>query len=198
MNLSPSVAQSDILINTMKTILFLFLSFLMVPLASGSPVRIFDGERILMTVSEEWKSVPPKPPMRNFPYQTAAFAPVDDGNALFLITLLNNDLKEVPDIAALRELLKVASVPYVKTPEELERARINRIPVQGGVALYSSFIDPDLVGKPVKKEDYKTATPVIISLRGQFLIQATILCDDLDGDHFKQAFEMLRNTRATN
>jgi len=47
--------------------------------------------------------------------------------------------------------------------------------VSGGLGFYANFVDPDLVGKPVKKGEYKTATAGLVSLYTKYLIKITVL-----------------------
>jgi hypothetical protein len=63
------------------------------------------------------------------------------------------------------------------------------------LGFYANFTDPDLVGKPVKKESYKTATPMILSIGAGYLLKVTIFCGDLTSRDYTDALEMVKSIK---
>jgi hypothetical protein len=61
------------------------------------------------------------------------------------------------------------------------------------LGFYANFVDPDLVGKPVKEREYKTATPIILSLGTRYLIKITVLCDEIDGADYRDAIKIVES-----
>ena len=95
----------------------------------------------------------------------------------------------------LKRYLMADSRPYVAAPPDIAKIQFQQLNVTNGLAFYANFIDPDLAGKPAKAGDYKTATPVMLSLGTNYLIKATILCDDLKGLDYRDAITALQSIR---
>ena len=62
-------------------------------------------------------------------------------------------------------------------------------------AVWDVLTDPDLVGKPVKKGSYKTATPMIVGIGQDYLLKITILCDDFASLDYQEAVKIVKSLR---
>jgi hypothetical protein len=112
-----------------------------------------------------------------------------------LISILGKNKQEFSDGEFLKRILRGDSQPYVRSSDELSQVELKEIKINGGLGYYTNFVDPDLVGKPVKEGSYKTATPIILSLGSKYLIKVTILCDQINGSDYQDAMTIVGSIR---
>lgn len=112
-----------------------------------------------------------------------------------MISVLDRNRAEYKNSEVLKRILRGDSLPYLSSSEETTKMEIKELPIQGGLGFYANFVDPDLVGKPVKKGSYKTATPIILSIGPNYLIKVTILCDDLKGCDYNEAVQIVKSIK---
>ena len=110
-----------------------------------------------------------------------------------LISVMDKDKKEFADAEFLKKLVRGDSRPYVNSPADLAKLEIKELKIKGGLGFHANFVDPDLVGKPVKKGSYKTATPIILSVGSQYLIKITVLCDEIQGVDYQDAIKIIES-----
>ena len=104
-------------------------------------------------------------------------------------------LVDLVRVARVKKILRGDSRPYVTSPDDLPKLELKEVKINGGLGFYANFVDPDLVGKPVEKGNYKTATPVILSLGSKYLIKVTVLCDEINGADYRDALKIVESIR---
>ena len=179
----------------MKTTLSLILTFIVYGLASADEMRVGSKEPVVVDAPSLWKSTKDKPPSDSFPFETYRLVPPSNRNAQCLISIYDKDKQEFSDPQFLKKILRGDSRPYVSSPEDLPKLELKELKINGGLGFYANFVDPDLVGKPIKQGDYKTATPVILSLSSKYLVKVTILCDEINGADYRDAIKIIESIR---
>jgi hypothetical protein len=171
------------------------LVLIVVQAARGEELRVSSKEPLFVTAPKGWQAGKDKPATQKFPFETFHIVPPDKRNATLLITIFANDKPEQtrPEFAKL--ILRGDCRPYVGSADELPNVKIKEMKLDGGQAFYAEFVDPDLVGKPVKAGSFKTATPLMLTLDARYLIKVTILCDKLDGDDHRDALKIVQSIR---
>jgi hypothetical protein len=122
---------------------------------------------------------------------TASYNPKDGRNATVLFTLFPGEFLEVSDTATLKKLNRMASRPFLPSPNA--EVPLTEFTCPHGSGVYANFEDPDLVGKPSQKGNYKFATVVTVLLSGGWTLQATILTDGLALPEFNEALEIIQS-----
>lgn len=130
------------------------------------------------------------------PFDTFQITPPAGRNAAVLISVLGTNKPEFADPAVLKKILRADCRPYVSAPSELSKVEIKELKISGGLGFYANFVDPDLVGKPVKAGSYKTATPMILSIGTKTLVKATVLTDDLQGVDQREAMRIVESLKS--
>jgi hypothetical protein len=116
-------------------------------------------------------------------------------NAVCLISILDKDKAEFADPQFLKKILRGDSRPYVSSPDELAKLDLKELRIDGGLGFYVNFADPEMVGKPVKRGSYKTATPILLSIGSRYLIKVTIPCDEINGTDYQEAIKIVESIR---
>ena len=150
-------------------------------------------EPIIVVAPDQWKSTKEKPAGEIFPFETYRVIPPDNRNAACLISILDKDKPGLADPELLKQILKGDSRPYASSPDALLKLEIKELKINAGRGFYANFIDPEMVGKPVKKGSYKTVTPVILSLNPKYLIKLTVLCDEINGPDYRDAIKIIES-----
>jgi hypothetical protein len=119
--------------------------------------------------------------------------PKDDANAEILITIMGQPKGAPVDANALVRILRQTSRQYQSS--ETETYAIKDLKLEGGIAKYASFEDPDLKGKPVQKGKYKVATPFTILFADGTLAYATVLSDSSSGAQFNEALAIVSSAK---
>ncbi len=179
----------------MKTTLIFVSMLLSLVAARATDVEISKKEPIVVQAPDGWKSSDAKPPGPPVPFETIRIAPEGGRNAECLISVLGKGHHEFKEADIMKTVLRGECLPYLSDPDEAGRIEVKEIPIRGGIGFYADFIDPDLVGKPVKQGSFKTATPMLIAIGSDYLIKITIFCDDLKGADYKEAFEMVKSIK---
>ncbi|HTD87603.1 MAG TPA: hypothetical protein VK850_13580 [Candidatus Binatia bacterium] len=172
----------------------LFLLLISCVAGAAAEFKISSTEPVVVSAPAKWELTKAKPP-RPAPFETWRLSPPDGRNAACLISLLGKDREQFTDPEFLKMLLKMDSQPYVSAEKELSNINIKDLKVAGGLAVYVNFVDPDLAGKPVKKGDYKTATPIIVTIGSKYLVKITILCDELNGLDYREAMKIVESIK---
>jgi hypothetical protein len=128
----------------------------------------------------------PRPPL-----PTVRYSPADGRNASVLITYLPRAMTKINDLASLKTFFGMLSIPYLQSPDT--PVLPTELTLPHGLALYATFVDPDLVGKPAKKDDYKTATPVAVLVNGSGILHITIYTDSVDTAEFAEAMKIVQS-----
>jgi hypothetical protein len=182
----------------MKSITSLFLTIFVCGLASAGELKVSTKEPVVVTAPDQWKSEKDNSELARAAGQIETYR-IDfptNRNAVCLVSVVGKDRPELfSDPKYLKNLVKMSSRPYVNSPADLAKVEVKELKIAGGLGFYANFIDPDLVGKPVKNGSYKTATPVFLSLGQKYLIMVTILCDDLNGTDYKDATKILESIK---
>lgn len=69
--------------------------------------------------------------------------------------------------------------------------------LQTGFGFYCNFTDPDLVGKPSEKGNFKTITAGLIHLASDVLIEVTISADGFSSEPYQQLLGMIEGMEFT-
>ena len=182
----------------MKTPLTLLLFFLVGAFAYADELTVSAKEAIVVAAPDQWTSKEDKSPTATFPAETYRLAPPAGHNAVCLISILDKDNAEFTDSAFLKKIVRGDSRPYVNSPEELAKIELKELNIDGGLGFCANFVDPDMVGKPVKEGSYKTATPILLSIGSKYLIKVTILCDEINGADYQEAIKVVESIRIKN
>ena len=183
-------------LEVMKTTISLLLAFFVYGLANADELRVSFKEPVVVVAPGLWKSTKDKSPTSDsFPLETYRVAAPASRNAVCLISIYDKDKQEFTDHQFLKKILRGDSRPYVSSPDDLPKLELKELKINGGLGFYANFIDPDLVGKPVKEGSYKTATPIILSLGPKYLIKVTVLCDEINGADYRDAIKIVESIR---
>lgn len=151
---------------------------------------------VVVVAPDGWQSAKDQSPLSAAaPFETFKVFPPAGRNAVCLVSILDRDKPAYAAPAMLKKILRGDCRPYVGTAAELPNVELKELKIGGGLGFYANFIDPDLLGKPATSGAYKTATPIILSIGAKVLIKATILCDDLNGADYRQAFQMVESLK---
>jgi hypothetical protein len=162
--------------------LVLLLSFL----TNGRAVML--GDAVDFTLPAGWEQVKVDQPT---PLPTLKFVPKDGRNASVIVTLVSAEWVAVKDAASLAEFHRFLCRTYLPSPDAKITAR--ELKLEHGSGLYYSFEDPALIGKPVKRDDYKFATPVALWLPPGQTIHATLFTDSTSSRDFTEGMQLLRS-----
>ncbi|MBI3867537.1 MAG: hypothetical protein HY299_03315 [Verrucomicrobia bacterium] len=179
----------------MKTAIALLITCFAHTLASADELTISAKEPVIVVTPSQWKSTMEKSPGRAFPFETCRIAAPAGRNAVCLLSIYDKGKEAFTDPKFLKELLRGDSRPYVGSPEDLRKLEFKEAKIDGGLAFYADFVDPDLVGKPVKLGTYKTATPVILGLGSKYLIKVTVLCDEVDSADYRDLMKIVQSIK---
>lgn len=161
--------------------------------ARAEDLRVSSKEPIIVTAPDQWTVKVPRAGSSLF--ETCRIDPATNRNAVCLVSILSKDSTTSPDAEFLKKILRGDCRPYVNSPDDLPKVELKPLKLKDGLGFYANFVDPDLVGKPVQKGSYKTATPVVLSLGSKYLIKVTILCDELNGDDYRDALKIIESIR---
>ena len=179
----------------MKKTILLLLTCFTYGLANADPLSVSSKEPITVVAPDHWKSTKDKPPSNAFPFEIYRVEPPTGRNAVCLVSAFDKDKPEFADAKFLKKILRGDSRPYVSSPDDLPKLELKEIKINGGLGFYVNFVDPDLVGKPVKQGDYKTATPILMSLGSKYLIKVTLLCDEIDGADYRDLMTIVKSIK---
>jgi len=124
-------------------------------------------------------------------FPTSKYVPKDGRNAEILVTILGRGNGKISNLKSLRELFPALCRPYLATPDD--HVESTELKLAHGVAIYASFEDPDLIGKPSQPGNFKVATPVAILLDQGIVAHATMLTDELMGGTFREALQIVES-----
>jgi hypothetical protein len=161
----------------------------------AAEIRLSDTENLAINAPDGWTARPDRAKDPFWPFVTIRISPGGERNAVCLISILDKNREEFKDPETLRRILLLDTRPYVPSAEDRKKVEFKKLTIAAGLGFYANFTDPDLVGKPIKKGSYKTATPLVISLGSDYLIKATILCDDLDGPDYAEALKIVESLK---
>jgi hypothetical protein len=175
-------------------IVTLLLSILIAPaLASAAELNIFASEPLVVETPAGWVAAAEPAPGGASSVRTVRIVAPGERNAACMISIVTKNRSEFKDPKVLKALLREGSGAYLSSRAEADKIEVKELPIKGGLAFYANFTDPDLVGKPVKKGSYKTATPIFLSIGAGYLINVTIFCDDLKSRDYTEALEMVKS-----
>src|SRR5262245_23648175 len=120
-------------------------------LAHAVELSVSSNEPIVVEASDGWTSGKDRPPSQSFPIETYRVVPQGDRNAVCLISIYDKDKQHYLDPEFLKTLLRSESRPYVSEPDGLSKLEIKEIDNGEVKGYFHNFVDPDLVGKPVKQ-----------------------------------------------
>jgi hypothetical protein len=163
--------------------------------ASAAELKISATEPLVVTASDGWVAAASARSAAAFPLATLRIVPTGDRNAVCLISILDKNRSEFKDQQILKNVLRADSRPYLNSPEESVKMAVKELAIPGGLGFYANFVDPNLVANPVRKGSYKTATPIILSIGSDYLVKATILCDDSEGRDYNEALEIVKSIK---
>jgi len=179
----------------MKKTTSLLLILLAYEFARAGDLPVSAKEPVLVVAPDQWQSKKTTAPSSSYPFETFRVTPPTNRNAVCLISIFDKNRPEFSNAQFLKTLLRADSRPYVGSPDELSKLELKKMKINGGLGFYANFVDPDLVGKPVRKGSYKTATPVILSLGSKYLIKVTVLCDEINGADYRDLIEIVESIR---
>lgn len=140
-----------------------------------------------VTPTKGWVRARPK---RGANAPTLRFVPSDGRNAEVLISLIPSQ-KPVDNADALTRLhQQINRSTYGNAPVKVKELRYE---TKDSVGIYTTFEDPDLVGKPTKPGDFKYATSVLASLGQRYLIVGTVFTDNPQAPEQDEGLEMVKS-----
>ena len=142
-----------------------------------------------------WPAAKDRPPASSFPFETYKLTPPSGRHAGLLISIYDKNQPGFADPQFLKQLLRGDSGYYVDSADDLAKIDIQTLNLKGGLSCFVNFTDPDLVGKPVQKDSFKTSTPVILGLGTNYLIKITILCDQINGPDCRDAINIVESIK---
>lgn len=164
-------------------------------IVNGAELRVSSKELVVVVAPDGWKATKDRPPVATFPFETFRIEPSGNRNEICLVTVYDKEKPEFSNAAFLKKLLKGDCQPYVSSADVLAKLDVKEMKIEGGLGFYANFIDPDLVGKPIQKGKYKTATPIIVTLNSKYLIKITMMCDEIDGADYRDAMTMVKSIK---
>jgi len=172
------------------------LAILFVPgIVNAAELRVSSKEPVVVLAPDTWRATKGRSPNGGFPFETYRMEPSTNRNVGFLVSVFDKDKPEFADPEFLKKLVRGDSRPYVSSPDDLAKTEIKELKIEGGLGFYANFIDPDLVGKPVVKGQFKTATPIIVSVSSKYLVKVTLLCDEIDGADYRDAMAVIKSLK---
>lgn len=178
----------------MKTIALLMFSLTSFSLQAAE-LRISSKEPLVVVAPEKWTSMPEKGKDAKFPFETYRIMPPSDRNAILLISVLDKDKHVFGESKFLQKLLRGDCTTYVNSPHELQAVEIKELKLKSGIGFYANFVDPSMVGKPVRPGSYKVATPIILSLESKYLIKITLLCDEINSIDYRELMKIVHSIK---
>jgi hypothetical protein len=182
-------------LSIMKRTISLVAIFLASAFANADELHVSSAEPVFVVAPAQWELGKDQAPTDTFPFETYHIAAPAGRNAMCLISIYAKDKPESADAEFLKKLLRGDSQPYLSSPGDAAKVEIKELKIKEGLGYYANFTDPDLVGKPVEKGNYKTATPIILSLGSKYLIKVTVLCDDLSGTDYQEAIKIVQSIK---
>jgi hypothetical protein len=179
----------------MRKIITLLLILLASAFVYADELHVSSAEPIFVVAPDHWQVAKDRPPVSSFPFETYKITPPSGRNAQLLISIYDKSKPEFADAQFLKKLLRGDSGVYVNSPDDLAKIEIKELNIKGGLGYYANFVDPDLVGKPVEKDNFKTSTLVILSLGTNYLIKVTIMCDQLNGADYRDAINIVESIK---
>ena len=150
------------------------------------------ADKLLLTKEpESWKEVAAGGPggdQAGFP--TRKFVPADGRNAALMITLVGTLNGRVPDLPVLKRLHTAACQRFLSSPDQ--QFAIKELQLPNGAGYYSTFEDPDLVGKPPVKDNFKFTSPCFILFKTGEVVNATFFADEKEGKSLPEAVAILQ------
>jgi hypothetical protein len=179
----------------MKKVLSLLLLVLACASVKAGELHVATADPIYVDAPAGWKIARNDSPTPTFPMDTYKITAPGDRNLACLVSVLGTNQQGFADAKLLQKIVRGDSRPYVASPRDLAKVEVKDLKINGGLGFYANFVDPDLVGKPVKKGEYKTATPVILSLDTKYLIKVSIFCDDINGADYKEMVKIVESIK---
>lgn len=182
----------------MRVTALLILSTFANGIGNAGELPVSSKEPVVVTAPDQWKSV--KDTTKNdflkaFPFETYDVAPPAGRNALCMISILSKGQADIATRDFLKLDIKGECRPYVPNESEIPKLKPKDLKLKDGFGFYLNFVDPDLVGKPIKKGKYKTATPIMLNLSMNYVIKITLLCDDLQGADYRDMMKIVESIR---
>jgi len=169
---------------------------LLASFARGEVLHFSESKALNVTIPDSWYIDAIKPPRPGFPFSTFPIRPKGDRNAACLLSVYSKNDARALDDAFLRQLLTGDSAPLIANSPDRRMAEIHHFVFDHGTGDSASFVDARLVGKPVKKRDYKTTTVFIVCIDRTYLTKITVLCDSLDSDEYTQCLAIIQSLSA--
>jgi hypothetical protein len=163
--------------------------------AHADELHISAVEPVFVVAPDHWQAAKDRPPVSSFPFETYRITPPSGRNAQLLISIFDKNRLEFADPQFQKKLLRANCLPYVNSPDDLFKIQIKELNIKAGLGYYANFVDPDLVGKPVEKDNFKTSTPVILNLGTNYLVKVTILCDQINGADYRDAINIVESIK---
>ncbi len=116
--------------------------------------------------------------------------PTGDANASCTLTITFPDQDHYDTKGRLKQRVEVNGVQYAEQSVE-GKAVGKEFNLQKGYGFYCNFTDPELVGKPPQKGNFKTITEGMIHLAPDVLIEVAISADGFSSDPYQQLLGML-------
>jgi hypothetical protein len=179
----------------MKRTISLVAIFLASAFVRADELHVSSAEPVFVVAPAQWELGKDRAPAGSFAFETYHIAAPAGRNAMCLISIYAKDKPEFADPQFLKKLLRGDSQPYLSSPEDTAKVEVKELQIKEGLGFCANFVDPDLVGKPVEKGNYKTATPVILSLGSKYLVKVTVLCDDLSGADYQDAIKIVESIK---
>jgi hypothetical protein len=149
--------------------------------ASAASVDLRSHGRLAITASPEWKVSSENLGDRH----EVTIEPRGDVNAMCRLTVVFPEKDELNTKARLRDQVLQGCQQHVENSVE-KKAVAKEFSVRRGFGYYCSFTDPELVGKPPEKGNYKVMSLGLIRLAKDVYVTVTVFADGFKTEAYQQ------------
>lgn len=128
--------------------------------------------------------------------QMVSVVPKGEANASCALTITFPDQDRFDTKKRLNLRVEVNGQPLAERSVE-GRSVAKEFSLQSGFGFYCNFTDPDLVGKPSEKGNFKTLSVGLIHLAADVLVEVTISADGFASEPYQQLLGMIEGMEFT-
>ena len=128
--------------------------------------------------------------------QIVTIAPKGEANASGSLTITFPEQDRLDTKKRLIQRVEVNGMPIAEHSSE-GKSIAKEFSLQTGYGFYCNFTDPDLIGKPPEKGNFKTISAGMIHLTADVLIELTISADGFTSEPYQQLLGMIEGMEFT-
>ncbi|MBI5767027.1 MAG: hypothetical protein HZA93_04480 [Verrucomicrobia bacterium] len=165
----------------MKRFLALFLLAAASLLAQSETISLGSRGKLTIYLSDKWRF-----DVSDFgDRQIVTIKPKDETNADCTLTVTYPEVDRFDTKARLKQRVEIDGVKFEERSVE-GKARAKEFALQTGYGFRCDFTDPDLIGRPPKKGDFKTISVGLIRLNAEILIEVGISADGFNSAPYNE------------